>query len=91
MLPDYKQNWVAEKGGAFLNGIRASGAVFHGARGEFAMAAFCEGGMAPGGTGRESEGNVLIGKLGYAAWRALVAPESNAQAEPATDALAAPE
>ncbi|MCH8949146.1 MAG: serine hydrolase [Chloroflexi bacterium] len=74
MLPDYKQNWVAEKGGAFLNGIRASGAIFHGARGHFVMSAFCEGGMAPGGSGRESEGNVLIGKLGYAAWRALVAP-----------------
>ena len=39
--------------------------------------------MAPGGTGRESEGNVFIGKLGYAAWRALVAPLSGAQAEPA--------
>ncbi len=77
MLPDYKQNWVAEKGGAFLNGIRASGAIFHGA-----------------------QGNVLIGKLGYAAWRALAAPAtedalaapaSSVQAEPATDALAAPE
>ena len=90
MLPDYKQNWVAEKGGAFLNGIRTSGAVFHGARGHFVMAAFCEGGMAPGGTGRESEGNVFIGKLGYASWRALAAPISGAQAEPATDASTAP-
>ncbi len=39
------------------------------------MAAFCEGGTAPGGTGRESEGNELIGKLGYTAWMALAAPE----------------
>ena len=85
MLLDYKQNWVAEKGGAFLNGIRTGGAIFHGARGHFVMAAFCEGGMAPGGTGRESEGNVHIGRLGYAAWRALVAPV------PLTDALTAPE
>ena len=58
-----------------LHGIRTSGAIFHGARGHFVMAAYCEGGMEPGGTGRESEGNVLIGKLGYAAWRALAAPE----------------
>ncbi|MCH8066090.1 MAG: serine hydrolase [Chloroflexi bacterium] len=84
MLLDYKQNWVAEKGGAFLNGIRTGGAIFHGARGHFVMAAFCEGGMAPGGTGRESEGNVHIGRLGYAAWRALAAP-------PTEDALAAAE
>ncbi len=75
MLPDHEQNWVAEKGGAFLNGIRTSGAIFHGARGAFVMAAFCEGGLAPGGAGRESEGNELIGKLGYSAWRALAAPE----------------
>lgn len=75
MLPDHQQNWVAEKGGASLHGIRASGAIFHGARGHFVMAVFCEGGMAPGGTGRESEGNVHIGKLGYVAWRALAAPE----------------
>ena len=74
MLPDYKQNWVAEKGGAFLNGIRTSGAIFHGARGEFVISAFCEGGTGTGGAGRESEGNVFIGRLGYAAWRALAAP-----------------
>jgi beta-lactamase class A len=73
-LPDHQRNWVAEKGGAYLNGIRASGAVFHGARGEFVMAAFCEGGSGAG-TGRESEGNVWLGEMGYAAWRALAAPE----------------
>jgi len=76
MLPDHKTNWVAEKGGAFLNGVRCSGAVFHGAKGSFAMAVFCEGGLAGGGTGREGEGNALIGDLGYAAWRALAADES---------------
>ena len=75
MLPHHESNWVAEKGGAFLNGVRASGAVFMGSRGSFAMSVLCEGGMAAGGTGRESEGNVLIGKLGYAAWRALAAGE----------------
>jgi beta-lactamase class A len=72
-LPDHKTNWVAEKGGAFLNGIRASGGVFHGERGEFVMSAFCEGGMGAG-SGRESEGNRLLGDLGYAAWKELAAP-----------------
>lgn len=73
MLSEHQQNWVAEKGGAFLNGIRTSGAIFHGARGELVMAAFCEGGTGPG-SGRESEGNALLGELGYAAWRELAAP-----------------
>ncbi|MGB2694044.1 MAG: serine hydrolase [Dehalococcoidia bacterium] len=73
VLPDHRDNWVAEKGGAFLNGIRASGAVFHGTRGAFVMAAFCEGGTAGGGTGREAEGNVLIGELGHTAWQRLLA------------------
>ena len=76
MLPNHQENWVAEKGGAFLNGVRCSGAVFHGAKGSFAMSVFCEGGLAGGGTGREAEGYTLIGDLGYAAWRALAADES---------------
>jgi beta-lactamase class A len=70
MLGDPRERWVAEKGGSFLNGVRTSGALFHSPRGEFAMAAFCEGGTGPG-TGRESEGNVTIGRLGKAAWDAL--------------------
>ncbi len=74
VLPDHKQNWVAEKGGSYLNGVRTSGAIFHGSRGHFVMSVFCEGGMAGGGTGREAEGNVLVGELGYAAWKALAAP-----------------
>lgn len=68
--PDPRTSWVAEKGGSFLNGVRTSGAVMHGPSGEFAMAAFCEGGTGPG-TGRESEGNVTVGRLGKAAWDAL--------------------
>jgi beta-lactamase class A len=76
MLPNHKENWVAEKGGSFLNGVRTSGAIFHGARGHFAMSVFCEGGLAGGGTGREAEGNVLNGELGYEAWRTLAADES---------------
>jgi beta-lactamase class A len=72
MLENHTENWVAEKGGSFLNGIRTSGAVFSGPRGRFAISAFCEGGTAPG-TGREAEGNRVIGELGYAAWRALAA------------------
>jgi beta-lactamase class A len=71
-LDNHKENWVAEKGGAFLNGIRTSGAIFHGERAAFVMSAFCEGGSGPG-TGRDSEGNHLLGDLGYAAWRALAA------------------
>ena len=73
-LANYKQNWVAEKGGASPGGIRTSGAIFHSERGYFVMAVFCEGGSEAGGTGRESEGNVLLGKLGYAAWKELAAP-----------------
>jgi len=73
MLPDHRQNWVAEKGGSFLNGVRTCGAVFHGTRGAFAMAVFCEGGSGPG-AGRNSEGNALLGRLGRAAWEALAAP-----------------
>jgi beta-lactamase class A len=72
MLEDHRQNWVAEKGGSFLNGIRTSGAVFSSPRGQFAMSVFCEGGTGPG-TGRESEGNRLNGELGYATWQALAA------------------
>jgi hypothetical protein len=37
------------------------------------MTAFCEGGTGPG-SGRNSEGNELLGDLGYAAWRAIAAP-----------------
>jgi hypothetical protein len=72
-LPNHKQNWVAEKGGSSPRGVRCGGAAFHGERGSFVMSAFCEGGT--GGTGRTSEGNVTLGKLGLAAWRALAAPE----------------
>ena len=72
-LPNYKENWVAEKGGASPGRIRTGGSIFHGERGYFVIAAFCEGGT--GGSGRESEGNVLLGKLGLAAWNALAAPD----------------
>lgn len=72
-LDNHRVNWVAEKGGSFLNGIRTSGAVFHGERGSFAMSVFCEGGTGPG-AGREAEGNRLNGEMGFAAWKALAAP-----------------
>jgi beta-lactamase class A len=72
-LEDHKRNWVAEKGGSFLNGIRTSGAIFCGPRGTFALAVFCEGGTGEG-TGREAEGNRTNGELGYAAWKELAAP-----------------
>ena len=63
-------SWVAEKGGSFINGLRAGGAVFHGPNGSFAMSAFCEGGTGQG-TGRQSEGNRTLAALGLAAWEAL--------------------
>src|SRR3989442_14538172 len=75
MLENHTENWVAEKGGSFLNGIRTSGAIFNGSRGKFVMSVFCEGGTGPG-TGRESEGNRLNGELGYAGWRAAAAGSS---------------
>jgi beta-lactamase class A len=67
---DPKLAWVAEKGGSFLNGVRTSAAVFKGPHGQFAMSVFCEGGTGPG-TGRNSEGNVTIGRMGKIAWDAL--------------------
>jgi beta-lactamase class A len=74
MLPNHKENWVAEKGGSFLNGVRTGGSIFHSERGYFVMSVFCEGGTR-GGTGRNAEGNVLNGGLGHAAWKALAEPE----------------
>ncbi len=72
MLPDHRQNWVAEKGGAFVNGIRTGGAIFHGPGGSFAMSVFCDGGVR-GRADHNSEGNEILGKLGYAAWQAIAA------------------
>lgn len=72
VLENPRENWVAEKGGAFVNGIRAGGAIFKGSSGSFAMTVFCEGGL-KGGSGHDFEGNVLLGKLGKAAWDALAA------------------
>ncbi|MEX0750340.1 MAG: serine hydrolase, partial [Dehalococcoidia bacterium] len=64
---DPKQAWVAEKGGADRGGVRAGGSIFKGRRGFFAMSPFCEGSTRPG-SGRASEGNVILGRLGKAAW-----------------------
>ena len=72
MLGDPKVAWVAEKGGSFLNGVRTCAAVFHGPRESFVMSAFCEGGTGPG-SGRESEGNHTLGRLGKTAWDAISA------------------
>jgi hypothetical protein len=69
---DPRAAWVAEKGGADRGGVRTSGAVFHGPRGDFAMSAFCEGGASTT-TGREHEGNRTLGRLGKTAWDALAA------------------
>lgn len=70
MLEDPRQNWVAEKGGAFINGIRTGGSIFHTGRGHFVISVFGEG-MLAAGSGREGEGNRLLWEMGKAAWDAL--------------------
>jgi beta-lactamase class A len=70
MLENPRQNWVAEKGGAFINGIRTGGSVFHSERGAFVMSVFGEG-MLAAGAGREAEGNRLLWDMGKAAWDVL--------------------
>ena len=69
MLDDPRENWVAEKGGAWI-GVRCGGAVFHSPRGEFAMAAFTESSFSAM-AGRDAEGNQILGRLGKAAFDAL--------------------
>jgi beta-lactamase class A len=70
MLDNPRENWVAEKGGAFINGVRTGGAIFHSDHGHFVMSVFAEGGL-KGGTAHNAEGNVLLGEMGKAAWDAL--------------------
>lgn len=70
MLPDPRENWVAEKGGAFINGIRTGGALFHSGKGQFAMSVFGEG-MLAGRSDHEAEGNKLLWEMGKAAWDTL--------------------
>lgn len=70
MLPEPHENWVAEKGGSFMNGVRTGGAIFHSAKGFFTMSVFCEGGLR-GAANHRSEGNQLTERLGKAAWDAL--------------------
>ena len=72
MLENPRDNWVAEKGGAFINGIRCGGAIFHSERGHFAMAVFGEG-MLAGRADSEAEGNRLLWEMGEIAWRELCA------------------
>ena len=72
MLENPRDNWVAEKGGAFINGIRCGGAIFHSQRGHVAMAVFGEG-MLAGRADHEAEGNRLLWEFGEIAWRALCA------------------
>src|SRR4029079_14461822 len=70
MLENPRENWVAEKGGAFINGIRTGGAVFHSGRGVFSIAVFGEG-MLAGRADSESEGNRLLWEMGETAWNTL--------------------
>lgn len=70
MLDKPRENWVAEKGGAFINGIRTGGSIFRSERGYFVMSVFGEG-MLASGSGREAEGNRLLWQMGKAAWDTL--------------------
>jgi beta-lactamase class A len=70
MLDNPRENWVAEKGGAFINGIRTGGSIFRSQRGHFVMSVFGEG-MLAGSAGQEAEGNRLLWQMGKAAWDAL--------------------
>ncbi len=70
MLDNPRENWVAEKGGAFINGIRTGGSIFHSERSCFAMSVFGEG-MLASGAGHEAEGNQILWEMGKAAWDAL--------------------
>ena len=70
MLPDPRENWVAEKGGAFINGVRTGGAIFHSKKGHFAMSVFGEG-MLAGSADHESEGNKFLWECGKVAWDTL--------------------
>jgi beta-lactamase class A len=54
MLQDPRENWVAEKGGAFINGVRTGGAIFRSTHGFFTMSVFCEGGLGPPTTNRKA-------------------------------------
>lgn len=70
MLVNPRENWVAEKGGAWINGTRTGGSIFHSARGHFVMSVFGEA-MLAGAAGREAEGNRLLWEMGKVAWDAL--------------------
>jgi beta-lactamase class A len=70
MLENPRENWVAEKGGAFINGIRTGGSIFHSERGHFVLSVFGEG-MLASGSGREAEGNRLLWEMGKVAWDGL--------------------
>ena len=70
MLPEPRENWVAEKGGAFINGIRTGGALFHSTKGSFAISVFGEE-MLAGRSDHDSEGNRLLWQMGKTAWDAL--------------------
>lgn len=72
LADDPKTAWVAEKGGSDRGGVRAGASIFKGPRGMFVLSAFCEGGTGAG-TGRASEGNRTLGRLGKIAWDALAA------------------
>ncbi len=68
MLPQPRENWVAEKGGTYLD-VRNDVALFHGPLGDVAVAAFTERGKQLEG---EHEGVLLLGHVGRLTWDTLV-------------------
>ncbi len=69
MLPDPRNNWVAEKGGTYIGGVRNDAALMHGLGGQVAIAAFCNGG--DDASGREACD--ALGRIGRLAWDACCA------------------
>jgi hypothetical protein len=68
-LPHPRENWVAHKGGTYMD-VRNDVALMHGPRGEVVVSAFTEGGRS---MGHDHEGNAFLGDIGKLAWDALCA------------------
>jgi beta-lactamase class A len=66
-LPNPRHNWVAHKGGTYMDG-RHDVALIHGPCGEVIVAAFTEGGRS---MGDDHEGSILLADIGKMTWDAL--------------------
>jgi beta-lactamase class A len=66
-LPDPRNNWLASKGGTYMD-VRNDVGLMHGPRGECIVSAFTEGGK---GRGFDHEGVLFLGDLGKLVWDSL--------------------